>query len=560
MLPRRAAPMDPNPCGAGHPIYEIASEDRTMDRIESFFLIDRQKRVPKILLTLLLFTDLFFCPFSTGRAQTNTMPPPRLNLLAAIRTTLASDPVVKLEEQSVKALGGNLQAASGQFDTTLKASLEENIDNRAIVLPGTPNAFSRLRQDQTTYRVSADKQLRSGILLSPGMEFTRFGDNTGQETLNRGSVNFLIQVPLARGFGRKATGAAERAARLDWEASKLNLRHTLSQRVLNTTIAYWNYAAAAERLRIVQEAENRARRLVEQIQALVKADEQSPSELDKLSANLANSTALRLSGEQALLEARNQLGIAMGIPFASIPQIPLPADLLPEFKPELLPQDIDVQKLSASALIHRKDIAAATKSQEAAAALLAGAKNGLKPGVDLTLKAGYAGAEGGVKTAQFFTPFGENIQGANGFAALSFDFPPANNTARGIYRQREAVYESSIIRAAELARSVQADVYVGLERLRTGAQQLNQSKLATDLYDKAVVNEKTKLSLSTATIIDVLSLEDRLTAASLNYVSAQRDYAGAIVDLRFLTGTLLQGEKDAESLSLEGLTTIPKVE
>src|SRR5439155_27059642 len=30
MLPRRAAPRDPNPCGAGHPIYEIASMEKPL--------------------------------------------------------------------------------------------------------------------------------------------------------------------------------------------------------------------------------------------------------------------------------------------------------------------------------------------------------------------------------------------------------------------------------------------------------------------------------------------------------------------------------------------------
>jgi outer membrane protein TolC len=66
--------------------------------------------------------------------------------------------------------------------------------------------------------------------------------------------------------------------------------------------------------------------------------------------------------------------------------------------------------------------------------------------------------------------------------------------------------------------------------------------------------------LSTATIIDVLSLEDRLTAASLNYISAQNDYSIAVVSLRFLTGTIFTETNDVQSLSLESLTTIPGFE
>ncbi|MDB6036610.1 MAG: outer rane efflux protein [Verrucomicrobiales bacterium] len=531
-----------------------------MGSLATLFIPERQDPVRHApFLIFLCSVILLFSP-APVRAQTNANIASQFNLLDAVRATLTSDPVIKLEEKNVKLSRGILQQASGQFDTTLRAAVERSRDYQAFLAPGTPNVFTRFRQDDTAYRVSADKQLRSGILLSPGIEFDRLADNTGQDTLNRGSLNFLIQVPLARGLGAKATAAAERAARLDWEASNLNLRHTLSLRVFNTTVAYWNYVAASQRLKIIGDSEKRAERLVAQVQALVKADEQPEAELDQLIANFANTTASRLSAEQALMEARNQLGISIGTPFAEIFKIALPSDRLPEYKADLLPPETDVQKLCSLALTHRQDIAAAAKSQQSAAALVTAAKNGLKPRVDLTLKGGYAGAEGGSRSSQFFTPFGENIQGANGFAGLSFEFPPANNSARGIYAQREAIYESSVIRTQELTRSTQADVYVGLERLRSGAQQLGKSLQATQLYDKAVVNEKVKLSLSTATIIDVLTLEDRLTAASLNYISAQNDYSTAVVRLRFLTGTILTETNNVQSLNLESLTTIPKFE
>jgi outer membrane protein len=531
-----------------------------MDSIGASGAIERRRLLPKVYFLRFLCGAFVFFSHLPVRGQTNQIVHNAFNLLDAVRATLAADPVIKLEEKNVQLSRGILQQASGQFDTTLRAAVERSRDYQAFLVPGTPSVFTRFRQDDTAYRISADKQLRSGILVSPGIEFDRLADNTGQDTLNRGSLNFLIQVPLARGLGAKATAGAERAARSDLEASKLNLQHTLSLRIYNTTVAYWNYVASARRLAIIQDSEKRAEKLVEQIQALVKADEQPRSELDQLIANLANSTASRLSAQQALIEARNQMGISIGTPFAEISKLALPSGQLPEYKADLLPPNIDVQKLSAIALTHRQDVAAAAKTRESAAALLAVAKNGLKPRVDLTLKGGYAGAEGGSRSAQFFTPFGENIQGANGFAGLSFEFPPANNSARGMYVQREAIYDSSVIRANELTRTIQADVYVGLERLRSGAQQLGKSLQATELYGKAVVNEKIKLSLSTATIIDVLSLEDRLTAASLNYISAQNDYSIAVVSLRFLTGTIFTETNDVQSLSLESLTTIPGFE
>jgi outer membrane protein TolC len=148
----------------------------------------------------------------------------------------------------------------------------------------------------------------------------------------------------------------------------------------------------------------------------------------------------------------------------------------------------------------------------------------------------------------------------NALGVLSFDFPPANNVARGQLLQTESASRQAAIRADELARQIRAGILVSMDRLRNGSLQLKKAEEANRLYQTSVVNEKTKLSLGMATVLDVLQLEDRLTAASLGYLGARTSYAIALAQLRFDTGTLVATEAERGTIDLRSLTTVPFVD
>ncbi len=509
-----------------------------------------------------LFTAISLVLLNVAALPAEPQPaaePARLGLLEAVRITLTNDPVISIQNREIAASRGRLLTSQGQFDSTFAASISRNLENRPVLLDTTPNAFTRLRVDETDYRVSVNKLLHSGVLVSPGVEMRQTDDNFSQsDALDQASVNLLVQIPLLRGFGEKTVGAAERAARLDLEAARLTLQHTLSQRILNTTVAYWGYVAAAQRLEVIRETEGRAQRLVSQVQALIQADEMPKTELDKLSANLANATAFRLSSEQAIIEARQQLGTAMGIPFEQMKQIPPPQNDLPQTSnaPPVL-DNAPPEGWIGPALQNRADLSAAEKSRQVEETLLVAARNGLLPRVDVTLKGGYGGADTGSEFRHYFTGFSDHIEGFNGFAMLSFEFPPANRAARGLVVQREAALEQSQIRADELARQIRSEVFVAWNRLRIVLQELQKSEESKRLYETALANEKTKLNLGMATILDALTLEDRLTSAALNYLDARYRYATAIANLRFQTGTFFSGTNGLQRISLPSLITMP---
>ena len=66
--------------------------------------------------------------------------------------------------------------------------------------------------------------------------------------------------------------------------------------------------------------------MLEKIKILIEDEERPESDIDQLFANLASKRTNRIRAEQNLLEAKQALGIAMGLSVDEISSSPLPAD------------------------------------------------------------------------------------------------------------------------------------------------------------------------------------------------------------------------------------------
>ena len=93
------------------------------------------------------------------------------------------------------------------------------------------------------------------------------------------------------------------------------------------------------------------------------------------------------------------------------------------------------------------------------------------------------------------------------------------------------------------------------------AQQLADARAAVTLYERSVSNEETRRQLGTGTLIDVISVADRLLQAKFSLNSAQLSYALAVAQLRLATGTItrLDTESAAQmTIDLTSLTEVPR--
>ena len=497
---------------------------------------------------------------------TNSISSPlRMTLLEAARETLAHDPNIQLQELQIKVDEGLLQNAAGQFDPALSTALAQGVTRvprsaTDIAGGGFSDALTAV-QDLTIYRAGITNQFRSGISVGSGIELDRFVDNLYQtQPANRASVSFVLKVPLLKGLGRAAADAQEQAARVNREAAVLDLQQTIAARILNTVAAYWNCLAAAEQLKVLRKSMERAASLVKAVQALAGIREMAASELLQAQADEAQKTAAVSAGEQALWQARQDLAQAIGLALEKMTQPPEPMEEWPSnLQTNLMALQLDEPRLLIRSLHRRADYQSSQKAEAAARILEVGARLNAKPQLDLNLEAGYPGLDEANGLKGYFASLNPRpVSGPNLLASLSLEWPFGNHAARGLLVQRTAEQQQSQLRSQALARSIQAGILVALKELQNSRAALEKSEVASKDYGEAVDQEREKLRLRLSSILDAITLADRMESAQLSEVAARARYWIAVARCRYETGWLVRpGITPDSPISLEDFVTLP---
>ena len=496
----------------------------------------------------------------------------RVGLLDAVRFSLALNPNIQIQERQVESSSGILQQATGQFDSTVGVEVGHNLDNSPInqvnrliyARQGFP--VSQLATEATNYSLSLNDPLRNGIVLSSKVGITSTISTSNDITSklygmgnmsaqNLGSVGFSISVPLLKGNWESAS-AGETAAKLEVEAARQDLRYTISQNIQNTVQAYWALLAAHKNLEITKESEEGISLMVDQTRKLIKADELPAADINLLLANQLNKTSLRISNEQALLSAQQALGQLMGLTYQQISTLN-PADEFPPNTSETPAHESQLAHFTHLAMERRSDLAAALLRQDSARTLTSANKNNLKPQLNLTGSIGYAGLVEGGNPIEGLS---QNTSGASFGTTISYLWPFDNNVARGRYRQQAALYDQSTIQIANVTRSIGLGVEIAMSGLMRSAVQLRKSEEAVKFYHTAVENEKIKYKLGNSTMVDILTTNDRLLNERLSYISYRLNYLNTLVQLNFQTGALLVENEIGQSIRLDQLINIPKLD
>ena len=490
-----------------------------------------------------------------------------LRLLEAVQHTIAKQPNILLDDWQVKVNEGLWQIQRGTFNTTVGTSVSDTVTHTPLNryyrnYYGTSETVERV----TEYSVDISKEFRSGVELTPDITVTSTEDlalhlTTTRKTTTNATVSFDIKIPLLRERGRAANAADETSAKILTEASRYDLNYTTSQSILTTVNEYWNTVAAMDNLEIADKAETRARYMLEKTKILVDAGEQPASDISKLAANLHGKTSTRINKTQGLFEARQTLGLAMGLRFDEIVATPLPSE------PLLNIDDADLNKMPIAqdlidiGLERRADLIALKKEQESANVLMVGAHRNLKPQLDLDLSAGYIGLNENTRRQRNFKQYASAINereaGLNFSAMFSLEWPVLNDFRRGTYVRREAQNERAMISTNNLNRQIVSKVVVAMSDVIQSAAELKKAHESVLVYQTAVEKERLKLKLGESTIIDLIDVDDRLTTAMETEVSARLSYAKALVQLRFETGTILSPDLKNISVSMKELTTVP---
>jgi len=492
-----------------------------------------------------------------------------LTLADALQTALERHPQLGIQKQQVIAQRGALQQASGQFDLLLSGDASQGHTFRALT---GYEAFQYSQFDNfnsnsaTTNNSQIDfggtKEFRNGIVVNPSITDARITDNlTNRQGINTGKIQVVATVPLLRGRGSTVVDAQEAASAKQLKAAQFEVNETISAVLATVASSYWNAVAAKKQLDVLRESESSARALTESIRSLIEADRLPRTDINEAEANLAVRESNRLTGEQRLVEARQQLAIDMGLDATEMSSLP---DLSIGFPNEMSPEDIPTDQQSIGLYIQlaleRKPELRALKQREEASQRIAGAsRDALRPELDLNVSTGVTGLYEGTRIDQYFTAPVHAIRGEDITAGITYRFAPGRDAAAGALEQANAAARQTDLQYQDLARRTAAAVAPALLGFRSQTLQLRRTREAVQLYRNSVDAEHEKLRMGAGNVINTINVEDRLTGSLASEVQAQLGYLQALVRLRVATSTIVAPDQQTGFVDAELFTKPPSL-
>jgi outer membrane protein TolC len=259
----------------------------------------------------------------------------------------------------------------------------------------------------------------------------------------------------------------------------------------------------------------------------------------------------------AVAEARRNLGIAIGMPYEQIPQIPPPTGSFPLLDTKWLIKMVsDPAAYCSMALGERQDLRAIKKQIQAIDVQVAAARDQLSPALNMELSMGVDSAVSGSGFRRTLQTFETRQQSPDWSTGVRFIYPLGNNTARGNLQQALSRFNQGRIQLLESERTIQSSLTFVLSSLINNAQEIEKADEAVRTYQIAVNNERLKYLMGEATILDLLFIEDRLDAAWLSHISALQRSASNLIRLRYEAGRLVRFENGMGSVDMEDLIAV----
>ena len=476
---------------------------------------------------------------------------------------LVHHPSLEIQRSQIAINHGLREQQSGVFDTLL----DSDITHTYTQLPLTPYQQSAdgnvttETANQTNSVASVSRLFRTGVTLDEQFNVERTTDNIAAPGGSNASNEILqVVIPLLRGRGREAVAAFETAAAMEEDAGRLDLVQLAAQLTSSVVSDYWNLRAAQQLMQIAGEAEDRGRIYVQNTQAMIDANQLPRNDANEIRANLKQRTAARLLAELQLESQQHQLAADIGESATQQIFSRLEAsDAFPviESEPVLAGSTISLAPYLDLALTRRADYLAAALRYAEANRLYASARNRLLPKINLQFGVGYYAVHDGRSLQKYFQGIYSQIPGPNISGGVSYSFSPRNEEARGAALQALQIAHQMDLNSIQISRSISQGILDAGSALEQSAARDAQDRESVQLFHAALDGAREKYRAGIGSVVEILTIEDRLTAAQQDEVQAQLAYQVAAIHFRFATGTLFDPRAAVFSVSERTLTRSP---
>lgn len=324
--------------------------------------------------------------------------------------------------------------------------------------------------------------------------------------------------------------------RKDIKSSQQAFRFQVMRTVLAVEMAYYDLAAARERIRVQEKALDLRRQLLSETRRRVEVGDLPPLDAEQAETQLQNTLTMLSAAREVYATQQNILKGLLADNFRDWADIELePADML-----LALTADVSRSESFQSAMKNRPDLEEARVAVERNDVIVKFRYNQLFPTLDVVGSYGGIGSEDLAGTAVHQAFSSDNPVYYYG-AVLSF---PLDNVAeRGNYRASKAARKISELQLKKAENDILLQVADFVSRIPSRYDQVTSTRKARSYAEAALSAEQKKLQNGFSTAFVVLQLQETLTAARTAEVQALADYNKILSQLAFADGSILEKRK-----------------
>ncbi|TWU31968.1 TolC family protein [Novipirellula artificiosorum] len=403
----------------------------------------------------------------------------------------------------------------------------------------------RFNDHNLTARGGYRRRTHTGGTVDVSQQFG-FQDNNSQFFVPdpQGTARLVLGFtqPLMRGRGRRYNDSLICLAKIDQEVAADEFRRQLESHLLEVARSYW--ALYLERAALYQKTNSylRGKAIYDRLAARSDLDANA-SQLVSAEAAIASRYSDLVRARAAVKNAQSRLRSLVNQPsYANV-------ELLPTDAPSFTSSSADLEEAVAIAVQNRPEVMQALKQIKAAGVRLDMSKNELMPLLNLVTQTYLSGLAAQGDAFQAFES--QFTTGAPSYGiGLQYEFPVGNRAAEARLRRRKLELRQISNQYSTTLETIRHEVAVGVRELQTSMSELSTKQTAmrarsaqldamTARWEQLPGDQTDK----TLTLENLLIAQSQLAGAEFEYLTAQLTYNLSLVNLKRVTGLLLQSEQ-----------------
>jgi len=482
--------------------------------------------------------------------------PLRIDLREAVRLAVANNPGIRARAEIPQREGQSPLEAAGAFDPTLRTGAgltDRNLPSANALESGRPT----LTEDAWRAGISISKLLQTGATVGVDWSNARIDSNSRYLLLNPRydlRLNLGIRQPLLRNIGASDEQTTVLVATAHSQQAQADFEAELAQFVAGVIGDYWGYVGAAAELEVARRSVVLAQELVRDSEAKVSVGLLAPMAVKEAKADAAAREERRLVAENALVVAGRTLqhDVMAGAAGGGSPPMVTPVE-------EHVVTDVALDRRSSltTAVTSRAEVRSASVALAASRLEEKRADNQKLPSLDVVARYGLAGlsgdarpvmdSDGNVIISGFAGDYGDALGDMVGrdytdvAIGIELEVPLGNSAAKATQAKAQIEVRRAARELEQTVSGVALDVDKALADAGSAYQRVAASKLARELAEENLVNQRRRFDVGAVTIKDVLDFQEKLAEAMATEVQSITDHANAVTRLRLAEGTLLAG-------------------